>query len=199
MEHRRKHAAFATGKAFMWHRRLVQKEDGEWIYEACGHEAGDKNRISDSRVHRYSRERDFVRPDQAEVDEDDEAREALLAMREGRRGPRSHETRVYRFSLFERYVLERHPASAYAKWLDEIAHQVGSEEERQRIAEDRPELLGEQLAFCSPPSYLVSSWLSRLRKDPYRDPPSQPGKPDHKSNTCKCVPLNHTHCLPALV
>ena len=67
MEHRRKHAAFATGKAFMWHRRLVQKEDGEWVYEACGHEAGDKNRISDSRVHRYSRERDFVRPDQAEV------------------------------------------------------------------------------------------------------------------------------------
>ena len=34
MEHRRKHAAFATGKAFMWHRRRRaerRKEDGEWV------------------------------------------------------------------------------------------------------------------------------------------------------------------------
>ena len=102
---------FATGVQFMWHRVRVQV-DGHWVWEAAGNT--DECGVADNRVHRYGRDVRFARPDQAVINEDREAQIALAALHAGQTGPTSHQTRINRFALFERYVLERHPYSEYA-------------------------------------------------------------------------------------
>ena len=111
----------------------VCEETGATRWVEADDDAACEGRIADSRVHRYSRDRGFRRGDQEMVDEDPESRAANDTLHSGKKGPISHETRVNRFGLFERYVLERHSGMPYANWLQRVAYQVGSDKERELL------------------------------------------------------------------
>ena len=184
--------ALATGARFMWHKCRMQDEQGRFGYEECGgQEAG---AVADTRVHRFARGPRFARDDQAQLDADPEFQEALAALHSGQSGPTSHQTRVNRFALLERYTLEHAPDSEYANFLLKLEAQVGSEEEQMRAAERFPELdIAGQLSFESPPSLplgLGFEAVLRLRRTAYGSKLRSPAGPQvqHKYNTIRCRP-----------
>ena len=176
---------FAYGRIFMWHRLLVFPNPtstvGQW--EACvpnkpGHEP-------DSRVHRAGRAGLFANIDQAEIDKDPEAQAALEALRLGKRGPISHNERVKRQAMLERYVLERHSESKYAGFLRAIGRRVGlpGAHACEWLTGDVPDDGTSKIVFLAPAPYLISAYASCLRCDSHVEHVVE--VPDHKFNTIR--------------
>jgi hypothetical protein len=110
---------------------------------SCGFRGTDGQQVHhapDSRVHRYEREHGFSKSDQAEIDADSVAQDVLRGAMPGGNG---HQTRVQKWSMFERYVLMRHTKSLYAKFLFEC---------------EKVDTAAARLAFVAPPPHLVTCY-----------------------------------------
>ena len=131
-------AGIAGGVARLaWKRCGFRGTDGQQVHHA-----------PDSRVHRYEREHGFSKPDQAEIDADSVAQETQDVLRGAMPGGNGHQTRVQKWSMFERYVLMRHSKSLYAKFLFEC---------------EKVDTAAARLAFVAPPPHLVTCYAVYLR------------------------------------
>ena len=99
------------GTTFEWRRSGRDGKDGTTPY----HEA-------DSRAHRFKREVGFVASNQAEIDADAVAGQAHAFLNRDFCKIKSHVDRVADWARIERYILEFHPRSEYAKYLLKLEH-----------------------------------------------------------------------------
>ena len=136
----------------MIHRRII---DGVW--QPCG--GLDEGHELDSRVHRYDRQRGFLKTaaDKASIERNAEVEAAYRRRQEDVEKSVSHVQTVRKWSLFERYVLARMEDEPYAKFLQRCAEQA------------RPDYQGPQLRFEAPPSAMVVAYMDALRDDPKGD------------------------------
>lgn len=133
--------------SLMIHRRL-EELDGVQHWARC--EGRDDGHQLDSRVHYYDREIGFL---QAEADQEmierNEATAAAFARRRQQVEKRkAHHKTVDRWSMFERWVLDRMPAEQYAQFLCDC------------------NVLKPGLRFLDPPVALVVTYMDTLRDDP---------------------------------
>jgi hypothetical protein len=77
----------------------------------------DYGHVTDTRVHMYERLIGFSRQDQDVIDQDPIAREAHNQLRKGGAASVKHQQHAVHQGYLERYVLEHHPGSDYAQWL----------------------------------------------------------------------------------
>ena len=99
------------GTTFEWRRSGPDGKDGTAPY----HEA-------DSRAHRFKREVGFVASNQAEIDADAVAGQAHAFLNRDFCKIKSHVDRVADWARIERYILEFHSGSEYAKYLLKLEH-----------------------------------------------------------------------------
>ena len=150
---RRQKKAPAVGQQHMLFRIFVEGEG----YRTCsGREPG---HVADSRVHRLERVIGFKRDEQDDIDEDVEAARLHEVLRDAAANSNKYEKHATNQAYLERYMLERHPASDYAKWLARIEELSSS---KPTAARGRP---AKKLEFMQPPHYLTTSWGMNLRKD----------------------------------
>ena len=147
------------GSAHMIHRRWVQSTG--WI----GCAGTDDGHEPDSGVHAYDRRLGFAvaQSEQDLLRRNEAVRNAERASR-ARNKQSSHAQIVQRFSYFERYMLEFHPAEPYTAWLRSL-----------RLATTPTSV---RIAFQSPPTLLVLAYMMFLRK---KDPAQE--AVDRKYNT----------------
>ena len=189
---RKQYPATFYGVPFMLFRVLVHcsVSAAKRFWQSCT--STTEGHVADSYVHRYDREIGFAnlasRSQQQYWGDDDSAEpedaEVAATEREARSSGagknKSHAQRVTRMSQFERYVLDRHPASKWAKWL--LGLGVGGE---QPLLEDTVQhLKAEAKTFVPPPVDLVRAYIINLRKDRL-GAKAQVEKPDHKGGTIR--------------
>mmetsp|Transcript_17222 Transcript_17222/g.36455 ORF Transcript_17222/g.36455 Transcript_17222/m.36455 type:complete len:502 (+) Transcript_17222:36-1541(+) len=167
-EKRIEQQAYALGVQFMIFRLRV--DDG-WV--SC--EGGTPGHIADSVHHRYQRLVGFKQVNQEAIDADARATQAYRDMQTDPDVARAHEQRVYRLSLFERYVQERHAESAYVAFLNQLKVECISLSNG--VAPRR-------INFMRPPDELLTTYMMNLRKDQLMPTVHGPN-PDHSANTIK--------------
>ena len=139
--------AYAPGKEWMQHRIL----DGG-RYKAChGTVSG---HIADSISHRYDREVGFERPNQEAIRQDVRMARFYEQRPAGPEKTKSHEQRVTRYSLLERYALEYHPEHSWVVYLRSLLADL----------EDPERMEGTSKRYLAPPSELVVTWCLSLRE-----------------------------------
>ena len=102
--------ASAVGQVFMLFRLFVV---GAGYRTCAGNVAG---HVADSRVHRFERVVGFKRDEQDDIDADSEAARLHDLLRAGGVDSEKHQAHATNHAYLERYVLERHSSSEYAKW-----------------------------------------------------------------------------------
>ena len=143
---------FAPEFMLFRHQRPV---DDAW--EPCG--PNDEGHTADSGVHRFDRVVGFAldAAEQRLLATDALAARAARIARLGLRRT-SHGETVYRWSLFERFILKFHPESEYADYIRMLRRLSADEEE---AALDPEEI---EVHFQPPPTLLLISYATMLRQ-----------------------------------
>ena len=160
----------AIGARFMIFRQLQKAAapgsgaDGpvkdQWLRCSCT----TPSKQPDSRVHRYARKIGFRRPDADQMREETDARVAATLRRLRRSGKgdcKSHSQRIKRWSLFERYCLERHEQDPWCQWLLQL-NSLGDEQPSDEVLDSHIE---SRQVFVAPPVPLLLTYIETLRQD----------------------------------
>lgn len=128
-----------------------------WMSQRCS--GTEPHHDPDSYVYRYEREVGFKRADAAEEAADARIRAARNKLRQKGDGKiKSHDQRVARFALFERYCLEKHSDHAWSKWLLSLGSQGEKPQSESEIAERKED----QVTFEAPTEGLVTAYAQAL-------------------------------------
>jgi hypothetical protein len=143
---------YCPGKQFFLFKRWCVERN---VYSSC--ESTHPDRMADNRHVRYDRIIGFVRHNQAVMDNNERIAAMYAELRAAPKAQEAFEQKVERFSLFERYVLERWPKDTYCDYLREL---------------ERCSSYTNTIVYQKPPEHLVIDWALNLRKDkikPYRE------------------------------
>ena len=137
------------------HRRR-RAVDGQW--ESCT--PSDPGHQPDSGVHRFSRVVGFtVGAEERQILETDALAAAAEASTRNRDRTVSHHEVVYRWSLFERYLLVHHPNTEYTRYIARLCMLASDEEEQMHHDVTN-------ITFRAPPAVLLIAYAKMLRSRP---------------------------------